>query len=254
MKSMVTENKKERIQKVLAGAGIASRRKIEEYILQGLIAINGKTIQKPGETVDLLKDTVTFRGEKIQLHPKKVYFLLNKPKLVLCTCHDEKNRKTVLDFFPSSPYRLFPVGRLDYQSDGLIILTNDGDFAYKLTHPKYEIPKRYLVRIQEKISQDEIKILRQGMVLEHYITKPCQVVEIHADKNQNWLEFILFEGRNRQIRKMLEQLDKHIVSLTRTSIGPCSIENLLPGKFRPLSKEELHLFLQPDNQPYKERV
>ena len=248
MKSRESEARKERIQKVLARAGIASRRKIEEYIQQGWIAINGKIIQKPGETVDIHTDTITFKGKTIQSNPKKVYYVLNKPKFVLSTCYDEKNRKTVLDFFRSNPNRLFPVGRLDYLSDGLIILTNDGDFAYQLTHPKHDISKQYLVQIKEKISQAEMKLLSEGMILEEYKTKPCQVRAVQPEKKGIWLEMILFEGRNRQIRKMMEQLGKHIVSLTRTSIGICTIGNLLPGEHRSLTKEEVDFFLQPSKE------
>lgn len=185
MKSRGSEARKERIQKVLARAGIASRRKIEEYIQQGWIAINGKIIQKPGETVDIHTDTITFKGKTIQSNPKKVYYVLNKPKFVLSTCYDEKNRKTVLDFFRSNPNRLFPVGRLDYLSDGLIILTNDGDFAYQLTHPKHDISKQYLVQIKENISQAEMKLLSEGMILEEYKTKPCQVRAVQPEKKRN---------------------------------------------------------------------
>lgn len=243
MKSRESETKRERIQKVLARAGIASRRKIEEYIQQGLIAINGKIIQKPGETVDIHTDTITFKGKMIQRNPKKVYYVLNKPKFVLSTCYDEEKRKTVLDFFRSNPYRLFPVGRLDYLSEGLIFLTNDGDFAYHLTHPKHDISKQYLVQIKEKISQADINLLSEGMVLEEYKTKPCKVRVVQPEKKGIWLEIILFEGRNRQIRKMIEQLGKHVVSLTRTRIGICTIGNLMPGEHRSLTKEEVDYFL-----------
>jgi len=233
---------KERIQKVLARAGIASRRKIEAYILQGLVTVNGKVVTRLGETVDPEIDRIAVNGNEVSFYAEKMYILFYKPRLVISSCYDEKKRKTVLDFFSTIHTRLFPVGRLDYDSEGLLILTNDGDFTYALTHPKHEVTKTYLIHIQEEITRDEISVLERGILLEGYQTKPCQIRQLRNEQTGSWLEFTLHEGRNRQIRKMLETIQKHVLSLTRTKIGPCTIGRLNPGEYRPLTEEEIRYF------------
>ena len=244
---------KERIQKVLARAGVASRRKIEEYVLQGVVTVNGKVITQLGITVDQEIDKITVNGHEVLFHTEKAYFLFYKPRFVISSCFDEKKRKTVLDYFQSLPVRLYPVGRLDYDSDGLLLLTNDGDFTYALTHPKHKIDKAYLVQIQEGISDEEITLLERGVELDGYKTKPCHIKRLHNRYPGVWLEITLFEGRNRQIRKMLETFQKQVLSLTRIRIGLCTIGELTPGTHRPLTREEIGYFLNSQPIIKKER-
>lgn len=234
---------KERIQKVLAREGVASRRKIEAFVLQGLVTVNGKVVTQLGTTVDPDSDIITVNGQKIRHRSEKMYFLFYKPRFVISSCQDEKNRKTVLDYFQSVPTRLYPVGRLDYDSDGLLLLTNDGDFAFALTHPKHEIEKAYLVQIEESISDKEIASLERGVIIDGYRTRSCRIKIIQHRQPGFWLEFTLFEGRNRQIRKMLALFQKQVISLTRIRIGPCKIGSLIPGTYRSLTKEEIHSLL-----------
>jgi len=243
---------KERIQKVLARAGVASRRKIESLILQGVVTVNGKVITRLGETIDPEIDRVTVNGYEVPLYAEKKYLLFYKPRLVISSCYDERKRKTIMDYFSAIHTRLYPIGRLDYDSEGLLILTNDGDFTYALTHPKHEVSKAYLVHIQEEISRNEITLLERGVLLDGYQTKPCQIRQLRNEQTGSWLEFTLHEGRNRQIRKMLEYIQKHVLSLTRTKIGPCTIGRLMPGEYRSLTHEEIRCFQSSHNTKKKE--
>lgn len=235
---------RERIQKILARAGIASRRKSEELILNGFVRVNGILVTELGSTVDPVTDQITVDHRAISICPKKVYYLFYKPRYVISSCSDEKQRRTVLDFFPTDSIRLYPVGRLDYESDGLLIVTNDGDFTFALTHPKHDIAKTYLVHVKEDMSEVEINHLRAGVTIDDYRTKSCQIVVLKNKQPGTWLEITLFEGRNRQIRKMLALFQKRVLSLTRTRIGPCVIGSLEPGTYRSLTKEEINFFLR----------
>ncbi|MCE5223960.1 rRNA pseudouridine synthase [bacterium] len=244
---------KERIQKVLARAGIASRRKVEWYMVQGLVAVNGKVVTRLGETIDPETDKVTVNGHEVSLFSEKKYLLFYKPRLVISSCYDEQKRQTVMDYFSDVHTRLYPVGRLDYDSDGLLILTNDGDFTYALTHPKHEVMKTYLVHIQEEISRSEISLLERGLLLDGYQTKPCQIHQVRFERTGSWIEVTLHEGRNRQIRKMLETIQKHVLSLTRIQIGPCTIGRLKPGEYRSLTQEEIRYFQFSHDEKKKEK-
>ena len=229
-----------RLQKFMAEAGIASRRKCEELILQERVKVNGK-IASIGTKINPQKDEVILDGKKIiKLKHEKIYILLNKPIGYVTTAHDQFNRKTVLNLV-NMEKRIVPVGRLDMYTSGALILSNDGDFIYKVTHPKHEITKTYLATVRGKIEEDSIKKLRNGIKIEDYVTKPAMVKIISYDTTSNTtqIEIIIHEGKNRQVRKMLEAIGKSTLRLERTKIGDIDVKNLDYGKWRYLSTEEV---------------
>ena len=236
-----------RLQKYLADAGIASRRKSEEYILQGKVSVNGKVVSELGTKVNPKKDIVEFEGKTIKQDTKKeyTYILLNKPIDYVTTVKDQFNRKTVLDLIKTNK-RLVPVGRLDMYTSGALILTDDGDFVYKLTHPKHEITKTYTVTLIGIPSKEEIETLKNGVDIGEYTTHEAKVKIIKTDyeKNQSRLEIVIHEGKNRQIRKMCEAIDKKVLALHRSKIGDISVKDLKIGTWRYLRKEEVKRFLQ----------
>ncbi len=236
-----------RLQKYLADAGIASRRKSEEYILQGKVSVNGKAVSELGTKVNPKKDIVEFEGKTIKCNIKKeyTYILLNKPIDYVTTVKDQFNRKTVLDLIKTKK-RLVPVGRLDMYTSGALILTDDGDFVYKITHPKHEITKTYTVTVIGIPSKEEIETLKNGVDIGEYITRKAKVKVIKTDyeKNQSRLEIVIHEGKNRQIRKMCEAIDKKVLALHRSKIGDVSVKDLKIGAWRYLRKEEVKRLLQ----------
>lgn len=234
-----------RLQKYLAEAGIASRRKAEEYILAGRVKVNNRIIQELGTKIDIEKDDVYFDGKKVLLvEDKKVYILLNKPLDYVTTAKDQFGRGTVLDLVKVRE-RLVPVGRLDMYTTGALILTNDGDFVYKVTHPKHEIEKTYTVTIKGIVSNEEVEKLKTGVEIEEYITKPAKVKILKTDeeKNISRLEIVIHEGKNRQVRKMCEAIDKKVLALHRSKIGNVSVKDLKIGTWRYLSDKEVKQIL-----------
>lgn len=227
-----------RLQKYLADCGVASRRKSEEYIAEGLVSVNGETVTELGSKVDPDTDTVCFRGRKVIPDNNFIYIMLNKPAGYVSTCSDEKGRKTVLDCIPDIRERVFPVGRLDYFSEGLIILTNDGAVTNKLTHPVNGIEKKYLAVIDSGISENEIKNLEKGVVIDGYRTAPAIFHVLSNTSSRSEILCVIKEGKNRQIRKMLEAVGKHVVYLKRVAVGEIKLGNLKKGKYRKLTKEE----------------
>lgn len=218
-----------RLNKYLSSLGVASRRKIDDLTSQNRIFINGH-LAHLGDKVDPTTDKVVVDKKIIPPQPQKlVYYVLNKPKYVLSTAHDDRGRDTVMNYVPKD-VRVFPVGRLDYESTGLIILTNDGDLAYRLTHPRYHLPKVYLVTVLGKVSHQKLLSIRQTGAK----------VDIFSEQfNQTTLKITLFTGKKRQIRLLCASLHLFVVELHRISIGPIEIKKLAPGEYRELTRVEL---------------
>ena len=228
-----------RLQKYLADCGIASRRKAEELINNGEILINGQ-VAIIGQKVIIGKDIVKYNGKIVEKENKDfVYILLNKPIGYVTTVKDQFDRPTILDLVKVNR-RIVPVGRLDMYTSGAIILTDDGDFVYKVTHPKHEIEKTYTVTIKGIITVDEVQSLKKGLRIDNYITRPAKVRILKTDneKKQSRLEITIHEGKNRQIRKMCEALGRKVLALHRTRIGNIGVKDLKIGTWRYLSEKE----------------
>lgn len=231
----------ERLQKYLARCGVASRRKCEEFILQGKVEVNGKKVTELGSKVEQ-GDVVKYNGRIVTPDEEKVYILLNKPIGYVTTVKDQFKRDTVLDLVKINK-RIVPVGRLDMYTSGALILTNDGEFVNKLTHPKNEIEKTYNATITGIITKDEIKILENGVKIdEDYITKPAKVkiLKIDEEKNLSRIQIVIHEGKNRQVRKMCEAIGKKVVALHRSKIGNIDVKDLKIGTWRYLKNSEIN--------------
>ena len=229
-----------RLQKFLADAGIASRRKCEELIVDGKVEVNGIIVTELGTKVSE-KDIVRYNGKIVKPEEEKVYILLNKPIGYVTTAKDQFDRDTVLDLVKINK-RIVPVGRLDMYTSGALILTNDGDFVNLLTHPKNEVDKTYNVTLKGIIEKDDIKSLQNGVDIDNgYITKPAKVkiLKIDYEKNVSRIQIIIHEGRNRQIRKMCEAINKKVLALHRNSIGNINVKDLKLGNWRYLTKKEI---------------
>ena len=234
----------ERLQKYLAQCGVASRRKCEELILQGRVQVNGVTVTELGTKINPEKDKIKFDGKDIKQAQKLVYILLNKPIGYVTTADDQFGRDTVLDLVKIKE-RIVPVGRLDMYTSGALILTNDGDFVYKVTHPKHEIEKTYTVTIKGIIKKEEVENLRAGVDIGGYVTKPAKVKILKTDeeKNQSRLEITIHEGKNRQVRKMCESIKHKVLALHRSKIAGIEVKDIPLGKWRYLKKEEISKIL-----------
>ena len=227
----------QRLQKVLAAAGIDSRRKCEELILSGEVRVNRKVVDTLPAFVDPEKDVITVSGRKIRA-ARKVYFLLNKPKGVICTNSDPRDRKKAIDLIHTDE-RIFCVGRLDADTTGLIILTNDSELTNKLTHPRYGIAKTYVVRIKGQIAGEQVEKLKKGVWLAEGKTGRASVKILKRRHNESSIEITIRQGLNRQVRRMLAKVGMPVKSLTRTGIGRLSIRGLGVGKSRTLTKAEV---------------
>ena len=230
----------ERLQKYLAECGVASRRKCEEYILQGKVKVNNKIITELGTKINSEKDKVTFEGKEVKKENKKVYILLNKPIGYVTTAEEQFGRDKVLDLVKVKE-RIVPVGRLDMYTSGALILTNDGEFVYKVTHPKHEITKTYTVTIHGIITKQEVEQLSNGVKIDDYITKPAKVKILKTDeeKNISRIEITIHEGKNRQVRKMCEAIGKKVIALHRSKIGNIGVKDLKLGQWRYLKENEV---------------
>ena len=228
-----------RINKFLAEQGIASRRGSDQIIAEGRVTVNGKPA-KAGD--DVAADDVVMVDGKILSHKVKYeYYLLNKPKGYVCTVSDDKGRKTVMDLLPAGAGRVFPVGRLDYDTEGMLLLTNDGDLAYRLTAPQSEIPKTYFVRIEGMITDQQLNRLRAGVEIERgVLTKKCKITVTETGKTFTKLRVVLTEGKNREIRKMFEVVGKNVDFLKRLKIGELTLTGLDRGAVRRLTPEEVY--------------
>lgn len=230
----------ERLQKYLANCGIASRRKCEEFILQGKVKVNGTTITELGFKVNPKQDVIEYNGKEVKKTDKKVYILLNKPIDYVTTAKDQFNRPTVLDLV-NVEEKVLPVGRLDMYTSGALILTNDGDFIYKVTHPKYEIEKTYTVTVKGITTQEDVKKLENGVKIDDYISGKAKVkiLKTNEEKNFSRLQIIIHEGKNREVRKMCEVIGKKVLALHRRKIGNLDVKNLKIGQWRYLTQKEV---------------
>lgn len=225
-----------RLQKYISDCGYASRRKAEELILDGVVTVNGKTAQL-GDKVDESSCVVRIHNKLIMPEKKKVYIMLNKPIGYLSSVTDDRGRKTVIELVSEVKERVVPVGRLDYDTEGLLILTNDGEFTYKVTHPKHQITKTYVARLDKVPSAKDLEELKNGVKIEDYIAKANDIKAIGEKK----VEITISQGKNRQVRKMFDKIGCRVVKLKRISIGKLKLGNLKKGKWRYLSKEDLNL-------------
>ena len=233
-------NMEERLQKYLAECGIASRRKCEEYILQGKVQVNGKTITELGVKVNPEKDKITFEGKNVKQEERKVYILLNKPIGYVTTSDEQFGRDKVLDLVKVRE-RVVPVGRLDMYTSGALILTNDGDFVYKVTHPKHEITKTYTVTVKGIIKNEEVEQLRKGVKIDDYTTRPAKlkILKTDEEKDISRLEITIHEGKNRQVRRMCESVGRRVIALHRSKIGNIGVKDIELGKWRYLKDFEV---------------
>jgi len=228
---------RERLQKVMASAGVASRRQCEELILQGMVNVNGRVVDELPAFVDADMDVITVGGQRLQRR-RPVYFLLNKPKGVICTSSDPQGRPKATDLVPAAE-RVFCVGRLDADTSGLIILTNDAELTDLLTHPKYKVPKTYVARVAGRVEGEALLKLRKGVWLAEGRTTEADVKILKSGHNESLVEITIKQGLNRQVRRMLAKVGLAVQSLKRTRIGPLKLEKLGVGRFRPLSKAEV---------------
>ena len=229
-----------RLQKYFTDCGILSRRAAEEEIKAGRVTVNGVTAEI-GQKIDPERDEVCYRGKPVTMetHPRNIYVMLNKPRGYVTTMHDEQGRPCVTKLIEDIPVRIYPIGRLDMDSEGLLLLTNDGDLAHKLTHPRHEIPKIYHVKIAGTVTQDQLKALGKPMKIDDYVIQPVDVKLISIQSNHCILKMTLFEGRNRQIRKMCQTQNLRILTLRRIAIGELELGNLAPGQWRYLTRSQV---------------
>lgn len=227
-----------RINKFLADKGIASRRHADEIIAAGRVTINGVVATLGASVED--GDEVALDGVVLESTEKKMeYYLMNKPKGVVCTVSDDRGRKTVIDLLPEGVGRVFPVGRLDYETEGLLILTNDGDLAYRLTHPMTEIPKTYMAKIEGTLTEKDLNPIRSGIELDGVMTKKCKAHIVETNKAYTKVHITITEGKNRQVRRMFEAIGRNVELLRRVSIGQLKLTGLDRGKTRPLTEQEV---------------
>ena len=234
-----------RLQKYLAEAGIASRRKCEEYILAGRVKVNNKVTTELGTKVNPEKDEIYFDDKKIENKEELVYILLNKPIGYVTTAKDQFNRDTVMNLIKIKE-RVVPVGRLDMYTSGALLLSNDGNFVYKITHPKHEINKTYTVTLKGIVTKEDIEKLEKGVDIGGYTTKPAKVKILKTDieKNISRLEITIHEGKNRQVRKMCEAIGHKVIALHRSKIAGIGVKDIELGKWRYLTKKEIEKILK----------
>lgn len=230
----------ERLQKYMASCGVASRRKCEELILAGKVKVNGALVNELGVKINPKKDSIEYDNKIISKENKKIYIMLNKPEGYICSVKDEKDRKTVLDLVKVEQ-RIYPIGRLDYDSSGLILLTNDGEVYNKIIHPRKEIKKIYIARVKNKIIERDLNAFKEGIDIGGYITSTASLKNISYDeeKNISTIEISIHEGKNRQVRRMCSALNHDVLSLKRVAIGQIKLAYLKKGEYRELTTEEI---------------
>lgn len=227
-----------RINKYIACAGVASRRKADELIANGNVRVNGLVLREPGYDV-VEGDIVEVNGRRIETSEKKVYILLNKPTGYVTTVSDDRERDTVMDLVADVDARIFPVGRLDYNTSGMMIMTNDGDFAYKLTHPKHEMPKTYRALVSGVLSDEKCGRLERGVDIGGFRTSPAKVKIVRGLSNATLVDITIHEGKNRQVRKMFRAVGNPVKQLQRIAIGDIRLGRLAEGHYRKLTREEI---------------
>jgi 23S rRNA pseudouridine2605 synthase len=233
----------ERLQKILARAGVASRRQGEEMIRLGRVQVNGAVVREPGTKADAARDEIRVDGRRIPPAEERLYLLMNKPRGYVTTLRDPEGRPTVRDLLIGVTERVFPVGRLDYETEGLLLFTNDGEFSQRLSHPRYRITKTYRVKIQGRMPARDLVALKGGVNLEDGPFQPREVSLDKVNDRSTWLTLTLAEGRNRVIRRALEALGYHVTRLRRTAIGGLKLGTLKEGEIRPLSSREVERLL-----------
>ncbi|MBR5318123.1 MAG: rRNA pseudouridine synthase [Peptococcaceae bacterium] len=229
----------ERLQKYLASAGVASRRASETLMKEGRVSVNGKIVTELGTKVTPGVDKVLVDGKPVQQEEELVYILMNKPAGYVTTVKDTHDRMTVMDLLTDVPYRVFPVGRLDFETEGLLLLTNDGEFAYRMTHPKFKMVKTYVATVQGNVTDERLAMLRNGVQLEDGMTAPAQVNIIRRENHKTVVEIAIHEGRNRQVRRMFKAVKNPVLELKRISIGPLTLKGVGVGEYRYLQGAEL---------------
>ncbi len=234
-------NKGERLQVALARFGLASRRGVVGLIEEGLVEVNGEVVREKGFRVDPERDQIRVQGNDLpSASPqKKVYYIFNKPKGVMTTLQDPHAIETVADYFQDVSERLFPVGRLDRDTTGLLIMTNDGELAFRLTHPKFGVKKRYRARVSGAVTDEEVKYLEGGVNLEDGVTAPCKIKIEKKDTRETTLHVVLHEGKKRQIRRIFQKIGHKVLTLERTDYGPLSLSGMRFGEKRALTRAEV---------------
>lgn len=229
----------ERLQKILSEAGVASRREAERMIVNGRVRVNGTLVRELGTKADASKDEITVDGRPIKKAEKKVYLAFHKPENIMVTRKDPEGRPTVFDYLKEVPQRVNYVGRLDFDSEGLLLLTNDGELLARLTHPRHEVAKVYQAKITGRISPESLKRLREGVDIGEYVTQKCEAKVFKQNPNNTWVEIVLREGKNRQVRRMLQALGHETLRLVRVAVGPVKLNDLPKGRWRELSRQEV---------------
>lgn len=227
-----------RLQKVIADSGLASRRKAEELIAQGRVTVNGAVVCELGTKVDPVRDHVKVDGRHLKPAAPQTFVMLNKPKNVVSTMSDPGGRGTVADLLPGVHVRVFPVGRLDFDSEGLMLLTNDGELAQLLLHPRHHVPKTYLIKVKGMLAPEHIEALQKGVMLDDGRTGPAIVKKVGKATENSWLEITIFEGRKHQVKRMLEAVHHPVLKLKRVKFGPLALGDLPTGHYRYLTDRE----------------
>ena len=225
-----------RINKYLASSGIASRRESDKLVQDGRVTVNGKVVSLGIEVSD--SDKVCVDGKTVSIK-KNEYYILNKPKGYICSVSDDRGRKTVLDLMPKNIGRIYPVGRLDYDSEGLLILTTDGELAQHLTHPSNNVPKTYLVKVEGRLTESDLNPIRSGIEIDGYVTKKSKANIVETNKDFTKAHITIYEGKNREIRKMFSAIGKEVSLLKRIKIGELSLKGLDRGEYRKLTNHEV---------------
>lgn len=228
-----------RVQRILSSAGVASRRESERMILEGRVAVNGAVISELGTKADPERDHISVDGRLIKVIPPRVYIVINKPKGYVCSLGDERGRPLVVDLLKGVRRRVYPVGRLDYNSEGLLILTNDGDFAQLLSHPRFHVLKTYLVKVRGNVEEETMKRLSRGVELDDGLTLPARVSLYKRREKSTWVRVVLREGRNRQIRRMFDRVGHEVLKIKRIGYGSLMLTGLAPGEYRHLTGSEV---------------
>ncbi len=243
-----------RLQKILASAGVASRRKAEEFIEGGRVSVNGKIVKELGAKADPAKDAIEVDGTRLAAE-KPIVLLMNKPRGVVSTASDPEGRETVLDLVKGYKQRLFPVGRLDFATSGALLLTNDGNVAYALTHPKHGVEKTYHLKIKGEVSEEVLEKWRRGVDIGDVVTRPAEVFKVEQEDNFTWIEVTIKEGKNRQLRRMAEATGLNLVKLKRIAFAGLTIKGLRIGEVRELTEKEkarlLRDYVNPANRTRK---
>jgi 23S rRNA pseudouridine2605 synthase len=243
LKSLITgkknDRRSERLNKIIASSGISSRRRADELISSGRVVVNGRIVTKAGSKAVWGLDTILVDGQRLPGPPKKAYVLLNKPFGYVCTLHDPQGRPIVLDLLGDLKERVYPVGRLDFDTQGLLILTNDGELAFRLMHPRFGVPRTYKALVEGTIEPQSVKKLRKGIMLDDGLTNPARVRMLEGGQGRSLLRITVSEGRSREIRRMLEAVGHKTIQLRRTGYGNLSLGTLKVGKYRHLTEEEV---------------